>query len=868
MAKSDLRVGISADSSKFDKAMADVRSSLSKTKQDTKKNTDDISKDYDALSGKLQSALDNISGGMLSQFKEGYEIVKNVANILSSFKGVELIKGGANGNNSFASLKESLSGMFDSFLNNMPAVKSNLATMAASTAAANVATQTFKSSLTQVGSSAAASAAGVKLLTSSLTKSKEFEEQANNLKGMVAQYTHLQKQLRSVEERLRVAFKFKHTESGAKQFEHLTQKAESLNKKIANLRENMKAVSSSMKGVGSQAQAGAKSVASSSTSMAASAASMGGAFKGAGAAAKAAFTKFGPIIAGALLVLSPFIVAIKSLKQYFNSTQEGINELEIAQERLNVATSVFWDRLAWGKGLAKAWYGILEEGAIRAADAFGTLSSKWANIANEMREGAVIAEAYTTALKNLYAAKYGLSQDPEEIGKGLDYTNAQLESSSAMYEALAASTDDLAEKNEYLEKAAWGVSAAYENQIKEIKDLIEAKKLAATPTSNLEENAKELSEYYVKLENLESAKWRAERRFARQIESNNKSLAAQNAERKKELDLIKQIQAYANKAGFKVTVTKENMEQVKKEIETSLSGLDLIPTFRPDRWKEFAQQTQDYFKKNPIKAPVIGDFDLGFKDGVEGLEGIQQSLKDLAEEVAEDSKEVADSYISYLQGELNKLPKSLRVKLGLDVVVTAENMESVGNTLEEKVNKPAEEKIAKLNEDLNDILKNGIVQGISDTMEALGEAFTSGDFMSVAATMMESLADLLKQFGSALIAYAISVEAFKQAFAAPWVAIAAGAALTIAGAALGAVANKLKATDFAEGGIVYGETYARVAEYSGARNNPEVIAPLDRLKSILGDSQNTIGGEVKFRVSGSELVGVLNNHNRRVSKFG
>jgi len=49
-----------------------------------------------------------------------------------------------------------------------------------------------------------------------------------------------------------------------------------------------------------------------------------------------------------------------------------------------------------------------------------------------------------------------------------------------------------------------------------------------------------------------------------------------------------------------------------------------------------------------------------------------------------------------------------------------------------------------------------------------------------------------------------------------------------------------KATDFADGGIVYGETFARVGEYSGARNNPEVIAPLSDLSGIL--QKSNIGG--------------------------
>lgn len=61
---------------------------------------------------------------------------------------------------------------------------------------------------------------------------------------------------------------------------------------------------------------------------------------------------------------------------------------------------------------------------------------------------------------------------------------------------------------------------------------------------------------------------------------------------------------------------------------------------------------------------------------------------------------------------------------------------------------------------------------------------------------------------------------------------------------------------FANGGIVSSPTLGMVGEYSGARQNPEVIAPLDRLKSILGDTagqrQVQVGGE--FRLRGEDLL--------------
>jgi len=68
-------------------------------------------------------------------------------------------------------------------------------------------------------------------------------------------------------------------------------------------------------------------------------------------------------------------------------------------------------------------------------------------------------------------------------------------------------------------------------------------------------------------------------------------------------------------------------------------------------------------------------------------------------------------------------------------------------------------------------------------------------------------------------------------------------------------------TPFANGGIVSGPTSALVGEYTGARTNPEVIAPLNKL-------QNMMGGNVTFTISGDSLVGTLNRANKtRARKF-
>ena len=101
-----------------------------------------------------------------------------------------------------------------------------------------------------------------------------------------------------------------------------------------------------------------------------------------------------------------------------------------------------------------------------------------------------------------------------------------------------------------------------------------------------------------------------------------------------------------------------------------------------------------------------------------------------------------------------------------------------------------------------------------------------------------------------------AAKTFNAHAAIPWVGIAAAAALT--GVMIATMASLPK---FAEGGIAYGPTLGLFGEYAGASHNPEVVAPLDRLRSLIAP-QESGGGSVRFRIEGRDLVGVLQKTQR------
>lgn len=171
-------------------------------------------------------------------------------------------------------------------------------------------------------------------------------------------------------------------------------------------------------------------------------------------------------------------------------------------------------------------------------------------------------------------------------------------------------------------------------------------------------------------------------------------------------------------------------------------------------------------------------------------------------------------------------------------------------TIDEEGKEKAEQDMLDLSSTFTSGFEN-IVNSVAAGNSGMGAVF--GGLLSM-------LGDVAKQIGRAAIGIGISMKAVKQAFKNPATAIAAGVALLAVGAAIKSFGSKFSGGGgggvqaFANGGIISGPTLGLMGEYSGARSNPEVVAPLDKLKGMIGQQGNKVEVGGQFRVQGQDLV--------------
>lgn len=373
--------------------------------------------------------------------------------------------------------------------------------------------------------------------------------------------------------------------------------------------------------------------------------------------------------------------------------------------------------------------------------------------------------------------------------------------------------------------------------------------------------SKEEADYFDKLREFARA-----RRAAKDDATTEKY----NIGRLEELHTVKELTAAIEKlnaasekqSGDELYHTQQTIAAYQRKLELMKDGAEWQVKLREA--KEIGQ-----LGEREMKIRIRG---IGIEELQSRIEAIQKRLADTTSPVSPEQRrdliELANTYKS-LQKKAVSAISMVRSAWG-GVSSIGNTVESLSNTL--RGNASAWQKLsAVLNavlqmeenfKALNQVMRIfGLVSAANKTIK---EQETTATIVNAQAVQTEAQTTIAaataktaanKAEATTNVAGA-AAKTFNAHAAIPWVGIAAAAALT--GVMIATMASLPK---FAEGGIAYGPTLGLFGEYAGASHNPEVVAPLDRLRSLIAP-QESGGGSVRFRIEGRDLVGVLQKTQR------
>jgi len=139
--------------------------------------------------------------------------------------------------------------------------------------------------------------------------------------------------------------------------------------------------------------------------------------------------------------------------------------------------------------------------------------------------------------------------------------------------------------------------------------------------------------------------------------------------------------------------------------------------------------------------------------------------------------------------------------------------------------------------DMGDVIRQALT-GIAGAFDGTGNFIMKG---------LRVLGGLMVNIGSQMIALATTMKAFRKFIITnPGLAIAAGVGFVIAGQALSNMAQRnLEVPALAQGGVAYGPTMAMIGDNRNAAIDPEVVAPLSKLRDMMGGNQVEVFGRIQ-----------------------
>jgi hypothetical protein len=359
------------------------------------------------------------------------------------------------------------------------------------------------------------------------------------------------------------------------------------------------------------------------------------------------------------------------------------------------------------------------------------------------------------------------------------------------------------------------------------------------------------------------------------LKSLNKTLDASTAKHENELKILEakgdKLGAFAKQeqilnetlAKARANYGKNNKEDWGKIVNDTKTALEVL---KIERTKYLADEKQKQDEHNAeVQKKQAEDY-------AKQLEKKKKFNEELAKQDREARQRVIDLYALDKQGIGREIKLPTIKPISGPITSTSKEMDAETRALKmaalerENAQLDYEDRMTASMSRVNDAFNSLAADGVTALGEAIGDILSGGanSFQEFGKKLLAAVAQFMRAFGSALITTAIASDAFKKfIIKQPELAIAAGVALVAGSAAITGMLNKgPQATAFADGGIVSGPTLGLVGEYPNARNNPEVIAPLDKLKGMLKTGDNTSGFVASTTIQGRDLALIIERYNK------
>ena len=492
-----------------------------------------------------------------------------------------------------------------------------------------------------------------------------------------------------------------------------------------------------------------------------------------------------------------------------------------------------------------------------------------------MKGGAYSATAFKISLRGLLIAT-GIGAAIAAVTTIIEFFVNAADDAAESVEKLDDATDDYTQ-------AAAAAKVQIDRDVKALGDLIKAKKNTKEAVQRLNETYGELFGVHKTAEEWYKILTEKSQLYIKQIgyEAQAKALAAKVAEASINKELALERKAELERAGVdsrgrvkkdsvwgEIWVESEEYKQVLNDLEAAEVAEAELQKRLNAITKKTGEINRGLAGANSEVKVSENDMQLSAQTPdkpvpKESIAAIDNQIKDLRLKVdlAIDNESRAGFYAELVALEKQKRIIEFNYKFP-EVPKRPDILPEIDTTFETDIKKikpqiiDVSEEIANLGERAKTPTEEaaGAFADLGSSIGGLGNALEIPE-LNVAGTMAQAIATMVAGYAQAT-AESSALGPFG------WIAFAAAGL-----AQLTAIVASVKSLPaFANGGIVSGPTVGLIGEYAGASNNPEVVAPLDKLRGMLNPVGEP-GGEVVFKISGDKLEGVLRRRQNYINRL-